>query len=78
MAKRIGYVGTYTKQDSKGVYQFTLDTDNKTLSDVTLAAELSNPTYVTVSDDRQHLYAVSKEGENGGVAAFSIDEEQGL
>ena len=77
MTKYVGYVGTYTKQESKGVYQFTLDTDNKELRDVQLAAELENPTYVTVSDDDQNLYAVTKEGENGGVTAFSIDEETG-
>ncbi|TGB02486.1 lactonase family protein [Halobacillus salinus] len=77
MTKYIGYVGTYTKQDSKGVYQFTLDTDQKTLSDVKLAAELGNPTYVTVSEDSYNLYAVSKEGENGGVTSFSIEEGTG-
>ncbi|MYL49314.1 beta-propeller fold lactonase family protein [Halobacillus litoralis] len=77
MTKYVGYVGTYTKQDSKGVYQFTLDTDNKELKDVKLAAELGNPTYVTVSDDQKNLYAVTKEGEDGGVTAFSIQEETG-
>lgn len=77
MTKYTGYVGTYTKQDSKGVYQFTLDTDNKKLSDVKVAAELSNPTYVTVSDDDKNLYAVTKDGENGGVASFSIHGETG-
>ncbi|GEN54545.1 lactonase family protein [Halobacillus faecis] len=75
MAEYVGYVGTYTKQESKGVYQFTLDTDNKELKDVKLAAELGNPTYVTVSDDHKNLYAVTKEGDNGGVTAFAIHEE---
>ena len=77
MTKYIGYVGTYTKQDSKGVYQFTLDTEKKQLSDVKVAAELGNPTYVTVSEDQKNLYAVAKEGDNGGVTAFSINEETG-
>ncbi|MFC7063371.1 lactonase family protein [Halobacillus seohaensis] len=77
MAKYVGYVGTYTKQDSKGVYQFTLDTDNKEISDVKLAAELENPTYVTVGDDQKNLYAATKEEENGGVTAFSINGETG-
>ncbi|MCA1054398.1 lactonase family protein [Rossellomorea aquimaris] len=77
MTNYIGYVGTYTKQESKGVYQFTLDTEKKELTDVKLAAELDNPTYVTVSEDRRNLYAVSKEGENGGLTAFSISEETG-
>ncbi|MGR3762911.1 lactonase family protein [Rossellomorea sp. NS-SX7] len=77
MTNYIGYVGTYTKQESKGVYQFTLDTDKKELTDVTLAAEVDNPTYVTVSGDNKNLYAVSKEGENGGVTAFSLDSSTG-
>ncbi|MEK5038323.1 lactonase family protein [Sporosarcina sp. FSL K6-3457] len=77
MSKVIGYVGTYTKKDSKGVYQFTLDTEKKEISNVKLAAELSNPTYITVSDDNKNLYAVSKDGENGGVTAFSINSETG-
>jgi 6-phosphogluconolactonase len=77
MQKIIGYVGTYTKEDSKGVYQFTLDTEKRELADVKLAAELSNPTYVTVSEDNENVYAVHKEGEKGGVAAFSVNKESG-
>ncbi|MGM0904159.1 MAG: lactonase family protein [Bacillota bacterium] len=77
MAKVIGYVGTYTKEASKGVYQFTLDTEKKEIIDVKLAAELSNPTYITVSDDNKNLYAVAKDGENGGVTSFSINNESG-
>lgn len=77
MTKIIGYVGTYTKEESKGVYQFTLDTEKKEITEVKLAAELDNPTYVTVSDDNKNLYAVDKEGENGGITAFSINSETG-
>ncbi|WP_209124829.1 lactonase family protein [Alkalihalobacillus sp. BA299] len=77
MTKFIGYVGTYTKEESKGVYQFTLDTEKKEITDVKLAAELDNPTYVTVSDNNKNLYAVAKEGENGGVTAFSINSGTG-
>ncbi|UOQ45434.1 lactonase family protein [Halobacillus salinarum] len=77
MTKYTGYIGTYTKQQSKGVYQFTLDTEKKALSDVKVAAELGNPTYVTVSDDGKNLYAVTKDGDNGGLTAFSIHGETG-
>ncbi|MFJ7728137.1 lactonase family protein [Neobacillus sp. NPDC097160] len=72
--KYIGYIGTYTKGESKGVYSFTLDTNAAKIIDVKLAAELDNPTYVNISKDNQFLYAVKKEGETGGVAAFSIHE----
>lgn len=77
MSKFIGYVGTYTKGDSKGVYTFTLDTDKQKIQDVKLAAELGNPTYVTVSQDNRFLYSVVKDGESGGVAAYSIDSQNG-
>jgi 6-phosphogluconolactonase len=69
-----GYIGTYTKGESKGIYAFTLDTAEEKIVDVKLAAELGNPTYLNISQDNKFLYAVVKDGENGGVAAFSIEE----
>jgi len=72
-----GYLGSYTKETSKGVYRFTLDRDEARIIDVTPVAELSNPTYLAVSKDNNYLYAVSQEGEKGGIAAFSIDQETG-
>ncbi|WP_409295289.1 lactonase family protein [Peribacillus sp. SCS-26] len=74
MTQFLGYIGTYTKGDSKGIYSFTLDTDAKKLSGVTLAAELGSPTYVNLSRDNKFLYAVAKDGDKGGVAAYSVDE----
>lgn len=77
MPKYIGYIGTYTKGNSKGVYSFTLDTDTKKLGDVKAVAELDNPTYVNLSQDNKNLYAVVKEGSQGGVASYSIDTQTG-
>ncbi|MDR4890387.1 lactonase family protein [Fredinandcohnia sp. QZ13] len=77
MSKFIGYVGTYTKGDSKGIYSFTLDTVEQKISDVKLAAELGNPTYVTVSQNNRFLYSVVKDGEAGGVAAYSVNSHTG-
>lgn len=70
-----GFVGTYTKAESQGVYKFTLDLAEEKISELTLAAKLDNPTYLTLSNDNNYLYAVSKEGEEGGITAFSIDPE---
>ncbi|MCG5102366.1 lactonase family protein [Oceanobacillus alkalisoli] len=70
--KYTGYLGSYTKKTSEGIYRFTLDTEQKKITDVEVAAKLNNPTYVTVSQNNDYLYAVSQEGEEGGVAAFSI------
>ena len=59
----IGYVGTYTKENSEGIYKFTLDVEAK-ISNVTLAAKLDNPTYVTINRNNEYLYSVVKEGES--------------
>ena len=72
-----GYIGTYTKGDSKGIYSFTLDTDNAKITDVKVAAKLENPTYVNISDDNRYLYSVMKKGDDGGVASYSINTERG-
>lgn len=72
-----GYIGTYTKGDSKGIYSFTLDTEAKQISNVKAVAELNNPTYVNISNDNKVLYAVVKEGDKGGVASFAINNQTG-
>ncbi|MEC2468389.1 lactonase family protein [Bacillus cereus] len=73
----IGYVGTYTKENSEGIYKFILDTEAKKIGNVTLTAKLDNPTYVTINRNNEYLYSVVKEGESGGVAAYSIDSHTG-
>nr|WP_088105753.1 lactonase family protein [Halalkalibacter urbisdiaboli] len=74
----IGYVGTYTKKESKGIYRFRLDTEAKQIRDVQVAATFDNPTYVTISHDGNYLYAVGKEGDQGGVASYAIDNNKEL
>lgn len=72
-----GYLGSYTKAESKGVYRINFDSEQVKITDVTPVAELNNPTYVTVSVNNQNLYAVSQAGDQGGIAAFSIDQVSG-
>ncbi|MBU8880460.1 lactonase family protein [Bacillus sp. FJAT-29790] len=76
-SKLIGYVGTYTKGNSEGIYTFTLDTETGKITDVRLAAKLDNPTYLTISKNNQFLYSVVKEGDAGGIAAFEINAQNG-
>ncbi|MBM7691007.1 6-phosphogluconolactonase [Peribacillus deserti] len=73
----VGYVGTYTKGDSQGIYSFSLDTESKKISDVALAAELGNPTYLNLSHDNRFLYSVVKAGDMGGVAVYSVNKDTG-
>ncbi|RCW71871.1 lactonase family protein [Saliterribacillus persicus] len=73
--KYIGYIGSYTKVESEGVHRFELDTVEKKIKNVSLAAKLDGPTYLTLSDDNKFLYAVSKEDDKGGVTAFKVEND---
>lgn len=73
----LGFIGTYTKGDSEGIYSFTFDTVAGKIEDIRVAAKIENPTYLTISNNNQYLYAVAKEADNGGVAAFSLNSDTG-
>lgn len=70
--KWTGFIGTYTKGESEGIYSFVLDTEKEKITDVQLAAKLDNPTYVAITPDNKYLYAVAKEENQGGVASYRI------
>ncbi|WP_085993225.1 lactonase family protein [Oceanobacillus senegalensis] len=72
-----GYIGTYTKRESQGIYSFELDTDKKQIVNVNVAAKIGSPTYLNITSDKKFLYSVAKENDNGGVAAYSINQENG-
>ena len=65
MSELLVFVGTYTEPTpagSRGIYAARFDTTTGKLSGLTPAAELKNPSWVTVSRDRRFLYAVSEVG----------------
>jgi 6-phosphogluconolactonase len=69
------YIGTYTKGESKGIYSFQLDIEHGKIEYLTLAAEAGNPTYLSVDNKNKYIYSVYQKGDDGGVAAFSRDED---
>ncbi|OLO25090.1 6-phosphogluconolactonase [Alkalihalophilus pseudofirmus] len=77
MEKIKGYIGTYTKGDSKGIYSFTLDLQVPQIQDVKVAAHIENPTYLTIDRTNKYLYSVAKKGETGGIAVYTIDDISG-
>ena len=82
-AETLIYLGTYTGDQSKGIYRSTLDEATGELSDPVLAAELENPSFLVVSPYQKYLFAVSENGmfkgkEGGGVSSFAIGEDGGL
>ena len=76
------YVGTYTTGESKGIYAYRYDAAKHQMTELGLAAETSNPSFVAADASGHFLYAVNEgdkyEGKaSGGVSAFSIDSKTG-
>jgi 6-phosphogluconolactonase len=77
MSELLVFVGTYTERApdaSKGIYSARFDMESGKLSTPSPAAELQNPSWVTVSPDRRFLYAVSEVGvpDSAGVSAGMV------
>lgn len=62
-------LGTYTRNESKGIYQVIFDEETQTLRDLVLAYEEENPSYLAQDKDG-HLFSVSAQNNKGGIAAF--------
>jgi 6-phosphogluconolactonase len=82
--KYLMYVGTYTEPQStsKGIYAYRYDAATGEFTDLGLAAETTNPSWVAVHPSRRFLYAVNEVGKyrgpnSGGVSAFAIDDPTG-
>src|SRR5687768_9718841 len=76
------YVGTYTREDSKGIYAWQFNAKDGSLKPLGLAGEEVNPSFLTIHPNRRYLYAVSEianfDGtKTGSVSAFTIDSNTG-
>ena len=76
------YIGTYTGDQSKGIYVSSIDLKTGALAPAEVAAEVSNPSFVAIHPNRQFLYAVNEVSDTGGkptgaVTAFAIDASTG-
>ena len=58
----------HTQKEGKGIYLFELNEDSGQISSVNTGYEIEASTYLAQTDD--YLYAITKEGEHCGVAAF--------
>lgn len=74
------YVGGYTEAPSgtaEGISVYRFDAESGALSLVQTVRDIVNPSFLTLSADQRHLYAVIERAE-GGVAAFARDPETGF
>jgi 6-phosphogluconolactonase len=77
------YVGTYTRQESKGIYAFRFQPATGKLTPIGLVGETENPSFLTLHPNQRFLYAVNEisnyEGQSAGsVSSFSIDAKTGM
>lgn len=70
-------VGTYTSGSSKGIYTFRFNQETGVATPLSETV-VSNPSYLTLSDDGKYVYAVSEQNDStAAINAFSFDKEKG-
>ncbi len=72
----LGFVGTYTRGESKGIYGFRFNSSTGKMTVPELAVEASNPSFLAVHPNRKFLYAVG-EGSEGTLNSYTIDATTG-
>ena len=76
------YIGAYTSDKNKGITVCRLDPTTGAITDMTLAAETPNPTFLELHPSGKFLYAVNEIGnyegaKAGSIVAYSIDRASG-
>ena len=77
------YVGTYTNAESKGIYYYDFNTETGKLTNKKLAVEGENLSFLSISSNRKHLYAVGETNNfdvnnSGIVNAYNIEKNGSL
>lgn len=73
-------VGTYTNSEkcsSGGIYVFDFDEDTFKYNLKYHTENIINPSFVSLSPDKEFLFSVNENGDKSTVTSFSIDEESG-
>lgn len=81
-SKEIWYVGTFSENDSKGIYVLTFDRDFMHFQEIQTVHDKKSPSFLTLHPSKQFLYAAYREGQdandkNGTVIAYRIDSKTG-
>jgi 6-phosphogluconolactonase len=82
-ADYLAYFGTYTGENSKGIYVYKFNSETGQLTEAGLAAETPSPSFLAVHPSEQYLYSVSEINDfdgkkTGAVSAFKIDKASGM
>ncbi len=66
------YLGTYTRGESRGIYQAQLDAQTGRLHGLGLVAELESPSFLALHPSKPIVYAVSEVSNFGGEKAGAV------
>lgn len=75
-----GYIGTYTNENSEGIYRIEFNENTGAIHQISLATKIENPTYLSINKSKNNLYSVTKEFDlnnniYGGVTSFNINND---
>jgi 6-phosphogluconolactonase len=77
------YVGTYTRDQSKGIYAYRFQPSSGKVTPIGLVAETPNPSWLSVHPSQRYLYAANESelkpepGKLSNVTSFAIDRKTG-
>ena len=75
------YFGTYTAKNSKGIHAYRFQPSTGKLIPLGTVAEAPNPSFLAISPNRKHLYAVNWKGSDtvrgDTVSAYAVDARTG-
>ncbi|MCJ8165556.1 lactonase family protein [Pontibacter sp. E15-1] len=76
------YVGTYADAGNESIFLYRLHPETGELTRVNGYKGGANPSFLTLNEQRTHLYAVNETGDyegqqSGAVSAFSVDQQTG-
>jgi 6-phosphogluconolactonase len=69
------FIGTYTDEESKGIYEANLNISNGRLSVPVLVIPSSNPTFLAFSADKKFLLAANENNEKGSIESFVLSQK---
>lgn len=72
------YVGTYTNENSEGIYVYDFNIITGEITNKKLAVKTENPSYITFSSDKKYVYAVNENNNASFVKAFEVNSDKSL
>lgn len=69
------YIGTFTNENSQGIYHTTFNTQTGQLGPIELAIAIDNPSFLAYSPNKKYVYSAHK---NGFVSSYKIEDNNKL